>query len=46
MLPMLPIAFTMAIAAAFLAAGRGMVLQIQASMTKPEAKPAVSLVRY
>lgn len=32
-------AFTMAIAAAFLAAGRGIVLEIQARMTKPEAKP-------
>lgn len=41
MLPMLPMALTMAMAAAFFAAGRGMVLEIQASITKPEAKPAV-----
>lgn len=45
MLPMLPMALTMAMAAAFLAAGRGIVLEIQASMTNPEAKPAAVLVR-
>lgn len=36
---MLPMALTIAMAAAFFAAGRGIVLEIQARITKPEAKP-------
>ena len=44
MLPMLPMALTKAMAAAFLAGGRGMVLEIHASIKKPDAKPAVGVI--